>query len=659
MASAAKEISFSDRSSEGFKVVDVGATFGPDTSAEIENWLHEALRHQIDEHANLHKTRIPKLRNIYLGKSKPDSKSFPFADCSNIEIQVVGELVDTITARILGTIWATPPLWRYFYPAVKQDSSDSDEAEKKRTTLEYFMDAMAYDQEELDLKRIYGQWCTEHANLGTSFVKCYVEDSVEAQAVGYTSQKKAKFDEITKNGPAVEKVAHEDVLMSPSAQTVDKSRLVSHIRHLTKYDLQDRVFNGFYDKAAVESILNNPDRQGPTTQKAQENRKKGVSAPQSMVSAEWDVYECYFPWIHAGHKFRLVYSYHLSSRKVLRKIFNPIPKNKTPLIRAKFGYTNDGAYGTGLADLLEDYQKEVSTTHNNRIDNSTLANTRFFRLSPAAVNMGTQVDIFPTAGITANKDDFEMYAMADVYQSSFQNESMTLEEANQRAGIAPAVTGMGSGGMQGKGKNAVYSSGPALAAMQEANHRTNLATSDFRHAHQKLGHLVTVLYGVAGTSGKEEMFGEDSKYLKMALKEYLSNKCRIPMRSADASLNREVEKQNDMLITGVLQRHYTAQSQILQAAMGNPMIPDPVKQYYMEVIESNDRFIKHLFKNFGYDQPEDYIPSASKALKGGKSIAPQAQPQAPNPIDIASQIAGRPLPGLPQQSQGGQGNPTQ
>lgn len=655
---ANNEVSFSDRGNDGFRPVDVGKTFGKDVDASIEKWLYEALRNLIESHADLHTAKIPKWRKIYDGKPESASKSFPFPNCSNIVVQLVGDLVDTLTARILGFIFATSPLWKFLYPAA---TDTPDESDKKRAALEEFMDIVGYEPTELDLYRIYGQWCSDHLILGTAFIKHFIEDRIEAVAVGYAAADKKKFDDKTiYEGPRVENVAHEDILMYADAQTVEKSRLVVHRRQLKKFDLEERVFSGWYDKEAVEKIIERPDRGGPDLTKSKAMRDKGVQPMQSAVTAEWDIYECYFPWIHQGRKFRLIYSFHLASKTCLRRIFNFLPDNATPIIRAKFGRSS-GAYGKSMSDQLEDYQKETSLTHNNRNDNSTLANTRFFRIGPSAVNIGSQIDIFPGGAITANKDDFEPYQIADVYQSSFQNESVTMGLATQRAGIAPAVTGSGTGGMQGKGQNAFYSAGPALAAMQESNHRTNLATSDFRHAHQKNGSMLTGLYGKFGTGDRGQMLGKNEKYLTQALQEFLKNRCRIPIRSSNASLNKEVEKQNDMLMMGLIQRHYTAQAQLMQAIQ-NPMIPEAAKDYLTRVMKASDRIMMRVLKDFGYDQPEEFIPDASKSVQGGEqpNAPQQQQPQGPgNANQLAAQFGATPKPSLgplPFQPASSQGN---
>src|SRR5262249_32021272 len=158
----------------------------------------------------------------------------------------------------------------------------------------------------------------------------------------------------------------------------------------------------------------------------------------------------------------------------------------------------------------------------------------------------------------------------DVYPSTFKNEEMAFQLVARRAGITPAVSGAGQGGMMKRPQ--VYSSQGTLAVMQENNSVVGFATSEFRHAHVMLGEALTRIYGKFGTDGREAMFGIDSSLLAQALREFEENTMRMPIRAATGSLNREIEKQTGMLMSGLLQRHYTATSQLLQA-VGNPMVP--------------------------------------------------------------------------------------
>jgi hypothetical protein len=498
--------------------------------------------------------------------------------------------------------------------------------------LKISWDNVGIEPNHLNLQFVEALWFTDAAKLGTAFVKISLEDVTEAVVVGYHETKsKIKFDdEDIRSGPRVTKLRHEDVMADPRAQTLEDAPFVSVRRALTRVELEDRAHREIYDKKIVDEIISNPDRAQAREPERQELQAQGI-APSAFpdVTAEWDIYECYFPWWHNGHKFRVIYSYHKKSKKVLRKVFNFLPKNELPVKRAKLGYRTDGLYGHGYAELLETYQEELSTTHNQRLDNATVANVRALRVSPRARALDSNIELYPSALIIGEKDDVEALQVGDVYPSTFKNEEMTLNLVARRAGISPAVSGGGTGGVM-KRPN-VYSSQGTLAVMQENNTVVGFATSEFRHAHVMLGSTLTAMYGKFGTNGAEEMFGLDGKLLKEALSEYEHNRLRIPIRSANGSLNKEVDKQTGMVISGLMQRHYTAVSQVLQA-ISNPMAPPELKKYLIGVVAASEAFHKRVLKDFGYEQPDLYVPEAEveqneRALQGGQ-MAPGGAPVA-------------------------------
>jgi hypothetical protein len=635
MAKGKQVLKFKDPAAQTQDLELVTADFGKDVNAEIEMWVKETLQSYKSSHQDLHENKIPRWRDRYLGKPLQEKKTFPWSGAANTVVQVIGTETDDLVARTIGFIFATSPLWVFKYFA-KVD--DPQEADLKRRLIEDFMDTAAYEPDILDIYRIEGQWFTDSVRLGTSFVKVIFEDKVEQMVVGYTGKgKEAEFDETTLyKGPRVTKLRHEDILMNPAAQTVKDSRMVAHRRILSKYDLELRAFQGFYDRDKIDLVLSKPDRSGPDTTERREEDPKGIHATMSQTQAEWDIWECYFPWFHKNKVLRLIYSYHLASNTCLRSVFNFVPNNETPIVRAKLGYRNDLAYGTGFAELLGMYQEEISTVHNQRLDNATAANVRSVRVSPRARNLDSNVELTPWAVWPGEKDDIEAIQMSDVYPSSFQNEEVTLGLASKRAGVSAGMSAAGAGG-PGKAKT-LYQSQGTIALMQEGNQRNNLVTADFRHSHQKLGSLLALFFGKFGTNGLEEMFGDDAPLLKEAFREFMSNRLRIPIRSSNASLNREVERQTDVLMVGLLQRHFTSIGQMIQAA-NNPMVPPEMKKWLTEVIRSINLFVRQMLKDFGKDQPEEYIPDVE---------FPQEQPNAQGQLQVSQS---------PQQPGAGEGTP--
>jgi hypothetical protein len=581
--------------------------FGPDTDAEISQFCYEQIEWLTDLHKDLHTNRLPKLRRLYDGVPATETKSFPWPNASNVVVQIIGETVDTTVAWVLGVHYATHPLW-VFQNYRKAAEGQQEELEAQRRTLEDFMDLMGYEPTELDLFRKEGIWYTDACRLGTAFVKMTYEHRVEAVITGYTDSRKRRIegsDEVLYSGPQVDNLRHEDVLAVPDAPTLAKSGFVAQIRTLRRQELEERGMLGLYSRKAVEELLGRPDRTSPKFEKQQELRDQGIQVRGGDAAAEWDIYECYFPWWHKGRKFRLIVSYHKGTRTILRSVFNFLPQNELPIVRARLGYRNGGMYGRGFSEMLEWYQEEISTIHNQRNDNATAANTRMLRVSPRARNLDANFEVYPFALLVGEKDEIEAIPIADVYQSSFQNEEMALAHVRSRAGVAPSIAGAGQGAMTKRPQ--VYSSMGTLAVMQEGTTRTNLEVTDFRHAHVMLGSLLARTYAKFGAGRKAEMFGLDGERLKAALEAVKANYLRIPIRAATASLNKEIEKQSDMLMVGMMQRFYTQIGQLMQA-ISNPIVPPEVRDYLVKVIQSSNRLMKRILKDFGYDQPDQFVP---------------------------------------------------
>ena len=103
----------------------VEASFGKDTQNEIRHFLHSQLEWLITAHRQLHDVNIPLWRRLYHGIPAEKTKNFPFPNCANTVVQVVGETVDSMVARVMGLVYATHPLW-VFQNYIKGASMDEE-----------------------------------------------------------------------------------------------------------------------------------------------------------------------------------------------------------------------------------------------------------------------------------------------------------------------------------------------------------------------------------------------------------------------------------------------------------------------------------------------------------------------------------------------------
>jgi hypothetical protein len=615
------------------------ASFSPEEDEAINKWVHSQVETKKKQLEILHTKKVPEWRRIAEGKPREEKKSWPFPNCSNLVHQLVGESCDDLAARVMGLLYATSPLvyFRYFTKAANEQEAHHN-SEKSRV-LEQFIDYAGYEPCELDLYPIENKWFMDSAKLAKAWVVVRPEEKIEAVYIGYDEAKKAKDfqDETLYEGPKVDNLRYEQVLYDPNCPRFEDSDLIARVITLSKRDLQERVFKGFYRKEDVEKILGKPDRYGPPEVKKRENQKKGITSTEERILAEWDVHECYFYWYHSKKKYRLICWYHWETKTMLNQVFNFIPDNQIPIIETQLSVD-----GMGMAEMGKDAQEEVSTAKNQRNDAITWGILGVNRISPQNRNIDKNFQLFPGATVPFREDEFEHYNVADAAMSglSLQNEQAMIAQARERFGVGPAVAGMGAGSADKKGK---FGSMGTLAVMQDSNTRVAHRLSGFRHSHVKLIGLVTDMYGAMGLGRKGSLFGLDDKLLEEALSDYLERKVRIPIRAATGSANKEVTKQNELLLNQAIMMYTKETSQMIQA-IENQGIPPHYKKWMISIVKAKTRLMQQIIRDFQLsDQPEEYIPNVDfpeeqnvQAAQGG------ARPPADRLIQMAGAI---PRPG--------------
>jgi hypothetical protein len=615
------------------------ADFGADTNAAVNKWVHEQIETRTKQLEKLHKNLVPEWRRIAEGKPRDEKKSWPFENCANLVYQLVGQTTDDTAARVVQLLWATSPLaiFRYFTKSSNQDES-AHNADKARI-LEQFIDYSGYEPNELNLWDVENLWFSDSGKLGTAFTVVRPEKKIEAVYVGYhETDKKTQFEEATLyEGPKVNNLRFEDVGYDPNANSLEESSIVYRIVTLNKRDLQERAFQKHYKEEKVKEILGKPNRYGPGETKKKENKARGVVSQEDRVLAEWDVHECYFYWYQNHKKYRLICWYHYETKTMLNQVFSFIPDNQIPIVRTRLSSDSHGMLGRGYADMLKDAQDEISTAKNQRTDAITFGILGINRISPGNRNIDRNFKFFPGAGAPFGKDEFEHISVGEPAMAglSLQNEEAMIKQAAERAGVGPAVAGAGSGTVNKKGQ---YGSMGTLAVMQDSNTRANHRSSDFRHSHIRLIGLVTDMYGAMGLGRKGSLFGLDDKLLEEALSDYLERKVRIPIRAATASANKEVTKQNELLLSQAVMAHNKEMSAMLQA-IDNANTPPHYKSWLVKVVKAKSRLMRQIIRDFQItDQPEEFIPEPEGLEQFEAQNEPKQNQPDPRILQMASAI---------------------
>jgi hypothetical protein len=628
--------------------------FSEDRRKEIEKYVEERLRALTVSLRNLREDKVTQWRRIYAGMPREKVKSFPWQNASNLVVQLVGSYVDQLKAKFLMSIFGMDPL--YDVELVGQWDR-KEKAEEQREALQDWRAYTGLEPSKLNLLPKYEAWASTVIRYGLGAMKLLPERTVEKVATSVTSTGTVLFEDYVRHdGPVALPLIFEDFLIPLTVAEIERSPFTAQRARMSKFDLEDMLHDPTYDKAAVRKVLQTPDRVGAenTTQAIERDMGSSGSGGDATAS-EWDVYECYFPYSAGGKKFQLIYTYHLGTQSTIKAVFNWLPENSIPFIKAVLGYDGEKSYGYGFCEMLKDYQEEVSAIHNRRGDASTAANTNIFRVG-GGLQLDSQFSVFPNAIFPGEAGAFEAIQLGRTANETIKDEQMTLQLATDRAGVGPSSSGAGSGTVNKKNS---YSAMGTYAVMQEGDTRANLNKTSFKQAHLLLGRMATLYDAEFGIPKKDmDSLGKQSKYLQMALDNIKKGRICLPIRAATGSINKEVEKQNLMLLLNNHRAHWQFTGQIIQS-LENPMIQPGQKDYLFQTFIAANMLMAKIDKDFGIPDPSALLPVPAGLEIEAEQTHEQIMHQKAQQIaqQMMQQRGGQPQGQLPQGGQPPQGQP--
>jgi hypothetical protein len=598
----------------------VPVRLSPTGEEDMKRYLRRRILGLEQAHKELFETRAVRWRKQYEAEPAQQIRTFPFENASNLVIPITAIHVDTLLARVMSSVIKTKPIW-----VANILGDHPDLPNMIRDDFESFLQYCALEPSELDIYRVYHEWFAETIKFGSSVVKCpWVRETEDEVTAGDGSGRYEYNEKVSYAGPRPEKIPFSDFLVSNASKTLQGADFKAHILHYQKHQLEELAFKRIYDREVVKKVLTQPDRTSPSTIQTQAESDAGIHTSGAYGFTEWDIHECWIRYKFSGHYVKMIVWYHEMSNQILRIFFNYYPDE--PFVMARLFYRDDMLRGYGFCEMLEMMQEEVSVIHNQRRDNSTVCNMSAWRVNPdSKLHKGYR--IFPSAMVPAEDGEISPLACGIQNAIPIQEEEMALQLAERRTGVSPPSQGMGAGGT---GKGGKYNGAMGtLAIMQDGNTRTDLNTTDMRYSHTILGRIIARQYAYFGTGDRLELFGQKTaESIQKALDGLRSGKLALPIYASSASINREVEKQNDMMLTGVMARHYQMVAQMIQASQ-NPMLPDPAKQYAVKCIESAEKIMKTVMRHFGYDDIDRLVPEAPVNAQQQPQQGPQLPPGGP------------------------------
>lgn len=587
-------------------------------------YLRDRVRELKDSMKELYEEKVVKWRAAYEARPREEQRQFPFQNASNLIIPLIAIHTDTLHAQIMAAIFKTDPI-----VVAKVLGDFGTQGDVFKEAYEEFMQYVCIEPEELDLYRVYNEGYRECIKYGMVTFKSPWEQKTRDFLIPGGDGSGSARDFLNKTiyeGPRPEKLPFSSFYFPIMAKRLEDMEIKCHKRIMTEYELKERKFTNVYERDAVDEVLKTPDRTSPTNEQTEKEQTLGAHTTGAYGHKEWDIWECYVTWRYNDESFapRMIATYHEKSDKLLRVAYDNFEKEW--FVGARMAHRDDMYPGYGFAETLWMFQEGASETYNGYRDNQTVANTRVWRVHPdSKLHQGYR--IYPSAMLPADKDEIEALAHGDVSNINLDELRLLLELAERRSGVSPPQQGMGAGVMTGK--RGIYSAMGTLSLLQEGNSRKDLNVSDMRDSHVRLARLMSYQYGTFGSESKAQdsrlaLFGQKASSIKEALSLITARKIGLPCYSSTASVNREVEKQNDVMLSQIMARHYQMVAQLL-GSMQSVMTPPQVKEYFVQVIVASNILMKKILKNFGHDEVERLVPDP---LKGGQN---GSKPQGPTP----------------------------
>jgi hypothetical protein len=624
--------------------VPISHVFSDTRVADIEGYAKDRIQSLVRGLRGIREEKISKWRKVYAGTPREKTKSFPWQNASNVVIQLVGSYVDQLVAKIVMGSVAMEPL---YVAELVGEFDQQQRAEMQRVAVEEWLSYRMLEPSQVNYLPKAVIWIRNMVRYGFGSIKVIPEKVVEQVVTDGGGFR----EYVRHNGPVAYPIMFEDFLMPSTTIEIERAPFIAQRARCERFEIEAMLHDPSYNRKRIQEALKSPTRQGPDRNQQQIENETGAKVDMgNPVVDQWDVYECYFPYQVGGKKFQLVETCitddNAENPQWIKGVFNWLPDNSLPYIGARLGSDGERAYGFGFCEMLKDYQEEVTAIHNRRGDASTLANTNLIRIDTGQ-QIDTQFSIFPNATVPAAKDAIEVIPLGRTANETIGDENMTLELAQDRAGVGPSSSGAGGGTVNKKGS---YSAMGTMATMQEGNSRSNLNVTEFRQSHYCFGRL-TLLYDAHFGVDERDMkaLGKQAQFLQKALDNVKSGSIILPIRAATGSVNKEIEKQNLMLLLNNWRSHVQMVTQLMQQ-MSNPLAPPELTDYVGNVILASNVLMTKICRDFNFTDPSAILPEPLGIQDKIDEIEDQGRIKQ---IQKALQLS---MPALQQQSQG-QGQP--
>lgn len=603
------------------------------TEQRLISYLEDELTRHFAERQDFN-AQLKDWQFDYWAEPMTTEATFPFKGAATIIIPLAAITIEAIHSRVMTTAFALAQ----FVTAKPTDAKWNDTARP----LEKFLDAEL--MKRIGIYTPLNSSVLEIIKYGTGVAKTGYEKIVKT-AVRETSEgKEEEFTYTVKDNATVESVPLSRFLMPFNYQNPQTSAWCGEEHTFTPYEIRLLETSGMFAEGTMEKMgahfstnPNDSDQNGRSFEKNQaEMEHREPNWPKSIDTVEWwgsfDVDGTEDSYVNGmlpeeaiinGYDKEIVVHYHRASRTILSCRYNWHSDLRRPYYTGVYFPVEHRWNGVGVCKQTEQFQKEITTQHRQRIDNATLANCRMLVVSNLS-KYGPDEPIFPgKIWFVDNPNEVTTLQMGEVYASSYSNENQALLYLQQRTGVNEVNLGMPQAGTPGTATS-------DLARIQEGNKKFDYTYRNIKFFMSEVvrstvlnikqfGPKASVYFEtVEGGSLVRDFFAQDFELIKEGM--------LLEISIAGQQDNKLLDRNNWQQVAQLLTGYYDSMVGLAKAKGDNVMLSTIIDNGMRAATET----MKQILESYDLKNVDRIIVQEALQNGGLKQIAgqePSGQPQ--------------------------------
>ena len=551
----------------------------PVQKVALQQWLTDEVESALSARFEQEKIWREVLR-MYEGVPKNPARNIPIENAPNIEVTLGAIATDALYAQALDTLFNISPL--------VTTRATNEKWVKHNKAFQRFINWVAAN--EAKIRPAAEDAILDNVKLGTG---AYYIPWID-------HKKKTGISRVLRRGPLVIAVPPED-LLAPGGANVDMqtARWIGLRFWLTEGEFSERARDREWNADGVIPT-------GTVGWTRSVRELLGRTTTDRRIGFLFEIFDLYahFDIDGDGEEEDLLVAWDRSSRTILKVLYNPY--DHRPIEHMRYQLRSHLFYGIGAIEMLKPYEDEVTEIHNHRVINMILANARFWIGKEGVIP--DDLTFWPNKVINVPnpKEDLIPVQMGDVYPSSVQAQSITISLAERRVGTNELGNARPSQALGGRTPGIT-----TLSLLQQVNRRFTPAFDQIRSTTARA--LIQCMYRyqerlLAGDRAVEDhivaILGEKPGRLVIdVLKSSdFDESIAIELTASNASINREQDRQNAIMLTNLLASYYEKTLTLVGIA-SNPQIPPEVRETARKIANSAGEIIERTIRTF--DQVRD------------------------------------------------------